>query len=261
MDVSDYLGPRAFGPAYRRILENDSHAPGSVDRKLVEGMVRLCGETVEYLYTGFTPLEIRYQKGSRPDLEMTLATMRNVPLPESVVEFTSHLHDEAELDLDGMLLGGTEEEIIQRGTDWCTDLARVACLLSQIAGFPARIVHLYNLDQAYSGHVIVEINYRAKWGAMDSTTGIVYQQRDGTPASVWNLMNDRELVEGHRLNPRAIFTTPEQFLAAGIANYPCWESEQYDYPVTPFNAYTRSILKMSERGWPGGLRWLHGEDR
>ena len=201
------------------MLENDSHAPGGVDMELVESMVRLCGETVEYLYTGFTPLEIRYQKGSRPDLEMTLATMRNDPLPESVVEFTSHLQDEAELDLDGMLLGGTEEEIIQRGTDWCTDLARVACVLSQIAGLPARIVHLYNLDQAYSGHVIVEINYRAKWGAMDSTTGIVYQQRDGTPASVWNLMNDRELA---RISHR--------FLLNGcncLDNKELWDSEKY----------------------------------
>ena len=42
--------------------------------------------------------------------------------------------------------------------------------------------------------------------------------------------------------------------SGGICN------EIYDYAVSPINDYYRSILEMSGRGWPGGLRWLHGED-
>ena len=43
-------------------------------------------------------------------------------------------------------------------------------------------------------------------------------------------------------------------------NYFVWEADQYDFTVSALNAYTRSILEQSARGWPGGLRWLHGED-
>lgn len=260
MDLSGYIGPAAFGVAYCRMLENDVHAPGSVDRVLTENMVRLCAETAEYLYSRFTPLEIRYQPGSRPKLERILEQIPYESFPASIAEFTSRLGTGAERSLSKMLFGGTEEEIVERGSDWCTDVARVACVLSQIAGFPARIVYLFNLEQAYSGHVIIEVYYHGKWGAVDSSTGVVYKHDDGTPASVWELMNNRELVANHGRDPRAAYTTPEQFQAAGIANYFCWEYENFDYTVSPLNAYYRSILEMSDKGWPGGLRWLHGED-
>jgi hypothetical protein len=39
------------------------------------------------------------------------------------------------------------------------------------------------------------------------------------------------------------------------------EWERYDYPVSSMNDYYRSILERSLQGWPGGLRWLHEEDK
>ncbi|MBE3576189.1 MAG: hypothetical protein IMX00_00585 [Limnochordales bacterium] len=39
-----------------------------------------------------------------------------------------------------------------------------------------------------------------------------------------------------------------------------WEREKYNYDPSGLNPYYRSILEMAERGWPAGLRWLHGED-
>jgi hypothetical protein len=108
--------------------------------------------------------------------------------------------------------------------------------------------------------VIVEAHRAGRWGALDSSTGIVYMAADGLPASVWDLMNNPTLVEEHRKNPRACYTTPGQFRAAGIANYFVWETHRYDYTVTGINDYCFSILSMSCKGWPGGLRWLHGEN-
>lgn len=246
------------------MLEHDAHAPGSVDRELARTMVRLCPETAEYLYHSFSPLDIRYQHGARPKLEGILAQV--VPAgtePEQtlarIVDYTRNLGTPAEQDLQKMRMGGTEEQIVERGSDWCTDVARVACVLCQIAGLPCRIVNLFDLDKAYSGHVIVEA-YRARtWGAADSSTGVVYHRPGGEPASVWDLMRSPALVEAHR-GPNAFYTTVGQFRAAGIANYFCWQSESYDYTVTGLNEYCTSILEMSEQHWPGGLRWLHGED-
>ncbi len=151
--------------------------------------------------------------------------------------------------------GGTEEQIIARGTDWCTDVARVGCALYQVVGFPCRIVNIFNLDAAYSGHVIVEVYRLGTWGAVDTSSGVVYRRDDGLPATTWDLMNAAELVARHE-GPKAWYTQPSQFTAAGVANYRVQDSDLYDYTVTGLNEFTRAILAMSEQGWPGGVRCL-----
>jgi len=265
MDLTPFTGTGAFGRAYRVMMERDAHAPSSVDRVLASKMVRLCDETAEYLYASFTPLQAQYDQGTRPELEAIVDSIcPDGSGPEerlaAIVEFTRRLGDRAEDDLQKAPFGGTEEEIIARGSDWCTDVARVACVLCQVAGFPCRIVYLFDLDQAYSGHVIVEAYRRERWGALDSSTGVVYAAGRGLPASVWDLMNSPALVEAHGKDPRAFYTTVGQFRAAAIANYFARDSQRYDYTVSGINDYYLSILTMSEKGWPGGLRWLHDED-
>ena len=121
------------------------------------------------------------------------------------------------------------------------------------------MVHLFNLNAAYSGHVIVEVHRSGTWGAVDTSSGVVYRRADGLPATTWELMNDAGLVIGHQ-GPDAWYTHPEQFAAAGIANYYLRDSDRYDSTSAGLNDYYRSILSMADRGWPGGLRWLHGED-
>jgi len=41
-----------------------------------------------------------------------------------------------------MVFGGTELEIIKRGSDWCSDLSRVGAALLQCLGMPSRIAIL-----------------------------------------------------------------------------------------------------------------------
>ena len=264
MRLSQYPGTGAFGAAYQFMLENDTHAPGSVDRKLARSMVRLCTETAYELCSDFTSTEIAYSRGTRPKLESILAEI----LPEkayaeetvsAIAAFTHNLGERAERDLRKMQVGGTEEEIIARGSDWCTDVARVACVLLQISGIPCRIVNLFDLDQAYSGHVIVEACRTGVWGAADSSAGVVYRKSDTMPVTVWELMNNPSLLEAYSVKA-AGYARAGQFRAAGIANYYCWEHDRCGYTVSGINAYYRSILEMSNRGWPGGLRWLFGED-
>lgn len=266
IDLTPFTGPAAFGRAYQYMMEHDAHAPCSVDRELVRRMVRLCPKTASELYTRFTSLDVLYEQGSRPRLESILD--EHTPnaagaeeILESIATFTRSLSEHAEQDLSRMQIGGAEEEIVRRGSDWCTDVARVACVLCQIAGFPCRIVYLFDLNKAYSGHVIVEAWREGAWGALDSITGVIYRRAGGQPASTWDLVNDAKLVEAHRDDPRAFYTTVGQFRAAAIANYFCWESGRYDYTVTGPNEYYLSILEMSNRGWPGGIRWLHQEDQ
>ncbi|MHC4713439.1 MAG: hypothetical protein ACYTAN_09250 [Planctomycetota bacterium] len=72
-------------------------------------------------------------------------------------------------------------------------------------------------------------------------------------------MNDADLVRAHA-REGALYTKAEQFRAAAIVNYFVQGSARYDYTTSGLNDYYRSILEMADAGWPGGLRWLHGED-
>jgi hypothetical protein len=124
----------------------------------------------------------------------------------------------------------------------------------------ARLVYLADTQRAYSGHVIVEVYRHGRWGAVDTSTAVVYAEPAGRPATTWQLMNDASLVEAHA-GPPAHYTTPGQFRAAALTNYLAADRDRYDYTVTGLNACYRSILAQSQEGWPGGLRWLHGEGR
>ena len=264
MNLAAFTGPKAFGRAYRIMLDNDPHAPTSADRAMVMGMVRLCDGTVDYLYGGSTSRSIGYVAGTRPGLERFLAEAGSPAggpgqRVAAIAELTRCLADRAPAGgLAAMRFGGTEEQIIDRGSDWCADVARVGCALYQVAGFPCRMVYLFDLQAAYSGHVIVEVHRCWRWGAVDPISGVVYRTGDGAPATTWELMNDAGLVERHA-GPEGWYTNPEQFTAAGIADYHVQDAARYVYPVTGVNDYTRAVLSMADRGWPGGLRWLHGE--
>lgn len=265
VDLSKYMGIAQFGQAYQIMLEKDTHAPGSVDRVLAERMICLCTETAPQLYTEYTPAAIHYQEGSRPRLEryVTEATKGCSSEEEKVggiAAFCSRLQEKVEEEgLDEMVVGGLEEEVVDRGSDWCPDVARVACVLCQVAGIPARLVMLFNTDQAYSGHVIIEAYRSDVWGAVDPLTNVVYRV-EGEPATAWDLMMNPELVKAHWRGPSTPYTTPGQFRSGGISNYFVWDEDQYDYSTSRINEYYRAILKMSLRGWPGGLRWIHGEN-
>lgn len=265
VDLSLYRGIAQFGRAYQMMLQEDSHALGSVVRVLMDRMIRLCSDTATRLYTDFTPLESLYLKGTRPELERcaeegTTGCSSLEERIEGIVTFTRGLGRLVSNDLVDMVLGGTEEEITARGSDWCTDVARVGCILFQVLGLPARLVNLFDTSQAYSGHVIVEVHRNGAWGAVDTSTAVVYRLPDGWPASTWRLMNQPALVDAHRRGRETLYTTPGQFRAAALSNYFVWESDKYIYKTSGLNDYYRSILEMSDRGWPGGLRWLHGED-
>ena len=264
MNFAALTGPKAFGRAYRIMLDHDPHAPGSADRAIVASMVRLCDETASYLYDGCPSRSAGCVAGARPALERFLAEAGSpAGGPEqrvaAIAELTRSLAERSPAGgLAAMRFGGTEEQIIERGSDWCADVARVGCALYQVAGFPCRMAYLFDLQVAYSGHVIVEVHRSGKWGAVDAMCGVVYRTGDGAPATTWELMNDAGLVKRHA-GPDAWYTNPEQFTAAGIADYHVQDAARYDYPVTGVNGYTRAVLAMADRGWPGGLRWLHGE--
>ena len=266
IDFSFYQGIGQFDRAYQIMLENDTHAPGSVDRALAALMIRLCPQTAAYLYGEYTSTQVRYQRGSRPELECYVEEAMaecgsDEERVEKIARFCSDLGKSVSDELDEMRFGGTEEEIIHRGSDWCTDLARVGCALCQVAGFPARLIMIYDTDMAYSGHQIIEVNRSGIWGAVDPTHGLIYRDSEGKPVSTWELRNQPNLIEAEWRSHQDLGSRLSQFRNTAIANYSVWDREDCDYTISPVNGYYWSLLQMSIRGWPGGVRWLHDEDK
>ncbi len=246
------------------MARGDSHAPRSVDRQLQKASIGLDSGSAEYLYARYSPTEVSYATGSRPVLD---AIARGIVLrrrgPEAVVraiaEFANSLQRDAPREIDSVIFGGTEEEIIARGSDFCNDVSRVACALFQVVGLPSRIVYAIDTRRAYFGHVITEVYRRARWGAVDGLTNVVYLSPEGMPATTWDLMTHPDWISRHYRGRSTLYTRRGQFRTAAVVNYRLGRKEDYDYSVSPVNRYYRSILALSDRGWPGGLRWLHGE--
>lgn len=261
MEIKKHTGIFQFGRAYAKMLENDPHPSGTIDRVLLENMVRLTSETRNFLYSSFTPLQVKYEPGTRPELEKYLNEAirkeeRERVVANNIINFCGQIARQGENYCpENLIVGGTEEEIIRRKTDWCTDLARVGCALFQIAGFPARIAYLFNTGKAYSGHAIIEVYWEKNWGAMDPTHGLIYLDFAENPASIVALQDNEDLIVKNEPNPY-----PEQFQGVAFSNYFIWEAEKYDFTPGVINEYYKKILEMSEKGWPGGLRWLYGEN-
>ena len=222
-------------------------------------MIQWCPETEGILYGSGNPPGAPYRSGDRPELEAIARRQGWLerPLrarPEAIARFVADLAPHSTLPLDQLRFGGTEEEIVARGSDWCPDVARVACAFAQVVGLPARLVILVDPSRAYSGHTIVEVWSEDRWGAVDAVRGRVHRTDEGAPASAADLAARPELRPG---TPGM----PEEGAAwVAIADYPLGPVESADYSVGRINDYYRTILSMSERGWPGGMRWLFGED-
>jgi len=243
-----------FGKQYEAMFRNDLHADGSVDRVLVERMVKLDNSSVEYLYGAYTDLSARHRPKNRPILENIVARLMGRTNPETVdniVIYCRQIVENHTVDIEQMIFGGTEEEIIERGTDWCTDIARVACILFQVAGFPSRILNTANTKLAYCGHCVTEVYYDGTWGVADPTNRIVYRHPGGGPATAWDIQNDGRLAGSP--------TRAGQYESVGISNYYADENDKYRYATNRINAYYRAILEHSDQQWPGGIRWIHGE--
>lgn len=249
-------GISSFGKQYEIMYKNDTHAENSVDRILVEKMIKLDDSSVEYLYNSYTDLSNYYKHQNRIFLENIVNTLKRTKSSETIdniILYCRNIVKNCDTDDADMIFGGTEEEIVKRGTYWCTDIARVACILLQIAGLPSRILITANTKFAYCGHVVVEVFYENKWGVTDPTNGTVIRHQNRTPASAWEIYND--CILGSKT-----FYQSEQYESVGISNYYVNEKEKYSYEISRLNEYYAKILSHSQENWVGGIRWVHDED-
>ncbi len=259
-------GIGCFGDKYEIMFQNDVHAVGSVDRELVGEMVKLDDTSYEYLYSTYTDLNKKYTVGLRPLLEKVVFSLLNADpykTIENILEYCEKIVKNFDTSIEDMIFGGYEEDIIKRGTDWCTDIARVCCVFLQIANIPSRILNIANTKLAYCGHCLVEAFYNGKWVVLDPTYGLVMKDDNGSLKSAWNIKKDPEIADYVYFRKfkksKDICSKGAQFESIAITNYYILDYEKYNYDVSKVNEYYLNLLKHSENGWTNGISWVNGE--
>ncbi len=164
-----------FGKAYGVMLRNDLHSAESIDHFFLKTMILLDDESHDALYkaehlgmdlSGHELYVFSQQFKRETDIETI----------DTVLKFTSDMASSYDEPFEEMLFGGTEKQIIERGTDWCADMARVCCVILKCLNIPCRILHLADTKKAYNGHVVCEAFYENEYGVIDPIYGFKFHK-------------------------------------------------------------------------------------
>ena len=255
MDLTPYTGLSYTGPdpmirlvmEYVERIEGLADYVGTADDVVFHReAVTLCEATGQYLYTEYTPLTLRYERGSRPVLEAVVAgvTRDEMTDREKALALLAWIRDLHKLQPPAKekCFCGTEEEIIEGRGDNCANQARVLAVLAQIAGLPARIALHYggpdHRGEIESGHAVNEVYLEGRWAYFDAR-GRYFEWPNGRIASALDLMRFPELTDDQPPHVRAMIR--EGYDAAGsrtfftgrrvtrVCNYFVWESSRYIY--------------------------------
>lgn len=245
LDLTPFLA-RGFGEKGDKIIANVPVR--GIDRYHTFSQIRLAPETAKYLYQKYTPLKVKYYKGSRPKLEKILFKICGEiykPSKDNIFKILEWVamnikhaqYVKGDAPPDRVL---SEEELIASGWGWCNEQARVFVTLSQIIGCPARMCGI--CDKNYdSGHMTAEVYVDGKWCFIDPTHGTVVELLDGSWASAKEISWERQAQEYTdkaypvflkkifdkfarcKIDPNHPFVAHlphKMFAQIGIANYP-----------------------------------------
>ncbi|HUW56287.1 MAG TPA: transglutaminase-like domain-containing protein [Planctomycetota bacterium] len=292
MDLKRYEGhdmflddlPEVVRRAWRASIHRTMtfYGEDTVDGQMSHDRFRLCEATADYLYSEHTPLEIGYERGTRPELEKHVETILKGVVGErekviAILRFVRDLHwfrpDAATKGVADLFHGGTEEEVIKKGSNMCNEQSRVFCVLCQVAGIPARYV-----GHSVGGHGVSEARVEGGWAYFDNR-GKYFVKDDGTLASAWDLIQDPGLIdrqtpevqadirEGYDYEGTRRYFSPVEITC--VTNYFVWERERYGFAWIwntpelrervaevrkefPEELSAESVLSMlrGERPWP-----------
>lgn len=239
-------GYGVFGKAYEVMLRNDVHDINSIDHKFLREMILLEQNSYSFLYD-IRPLCPDMRAHELYGFAQTFRGRESSVSVRNILDYTSRIALNFTLPFEEMEFGGTEKEILERGTDWCEDMARAALVLLNCVGIPARIVHLANPEKAYNGHVVVEAYYDGKFGVVDPIYGYCFY--DKAPLDAFTLTTEPKYMECY----------PEEysglFRLAAISQYDPMDPLN-NYSVSKVNNYTRTLLSQDHKGF-----WIMGEDK
>jgi hypothetical protein len=234
----------AFGPEIEALYRADPHRPGSVDTILLDRMQPLTFESRQELYAPRAESS-NYRAGTRPELERlvraaTSEAIHPVQVVTSLVRFCARIPRLFPTeqrppsggfwgDFSTYLCGGTEEEVIKKGSPLAAERARVLCVLTQVAGLPARIVFLARAEPA-ERHAVTEIFLQGRWSAFDGFGGGLHPwPKHGYP-SVADIQRNPRMIDQAADHVHDRYTDSAYYRHAAIAEYDVMDWASYEYP-------------------------------
>ncbi len=236
-------GYDVFGKAYGVMLQNDLHSPKSIDHDFLRTMILLDDDSSHDLYSAV------YRQADMSGHELFAFSQQfprktDLDTIDAVLEYTSGIAKSYEVPFEEMLFGGTEKQILERGTDWCADMARVCCVLLKCLNIPCRILHVVDRNKAYNGHVVCEAFYENKYGVIDPIYGFRFY--NDAPINGYDLMknhNDFSMGYDGYMN---------LYSAIAINEYD--PLGNHDYSVSGPNEYCSKIINTEHND-----QWFMGE--
>ena len=243
-------GRGAFGPDLEALLRADPHRPDSVDAMLLDRQMCVTAHNQPALYARPTS-KPDYRRGRRPELEalvgaVTDGAIHEVQIAVGLARFCARIPQDFPLpgrstaagfygDFGIFLCGGTEEEVIKKGSPLAAERARVLCAMAQIAGLPARVAFLARTEPV-ERHTIVEIFLGNRWSVFDAFSGRFYAWPKHGYASAWDVHTLPQLVDNSPERGRVRYVDSAYFRHVAVATYDIADSASYSYPWDPIPA-------------------------
>jgi RimJ/RimL family protein N-acetyltransferase len=242
------IGFDVFGEAYGVMYRNDLHHKKSIDYQLMKNMIRIDKKSINILYhIEPQPIDVLIKKHELYAFSTKFKKENDEKTLKEVIAFTTKIVNHFDIPFEKMIFGGSELEIIKRGTDWCSDISRVGCALLQCLGIPSRLVYIADKSKAYHGHMVCEAYINYKYILCDFTYG-VYGDLD-KKHSVYDLMMHKEEINViykpcMKVGMENYFTG--LFSMAAISAYNI--TEHHQYLTTKPNKYYMKLMKSHQDG-------------
>lgn len=249
------IGFDVFGKAYGVMYKNDLHHIKSVDFQLTKNMILIDEKSKYYLYNQSSPsIEVGVKNHELFDFSKQFKGTDDITTLKNVLNFTTNIVNNFNVSFESMRFGGTEKEIIERGTDWCADISRIGCAILQCLNIPCRMVMLANVNYAYNGHTVCEAYISNEYILCDFTYGV--KGEIGKNHSIYGLLYDKKQVN-IIYQEYAVSVMKDYFVGlfsrAAISFYNI--NDKHNYSISKPNRYYKKLMKIK----PDGM-WHLGED-
>lgn len=230
-----------FPTEVAELFLRDWHRPGSVDAVLIEHMTPVTRVNARERYA--PPTDPPY-RGGRPALEAHVHRVAGdavhpVQAIVALLRFCHRLPQEfpspdrpAIAHLDEVRAGGTEEEIIAEGNPLAAERARLLCALAQVAGLPARVVHLARTEPP-ERHTVTEVWTGTRWSVFDPFSGRFFTWPKHGYASAWDMHELPRIADEKADHGRQRYVDSAYYRCIAIADYRADEADRYAYDRDP----------------------------
>lgn len=250
------FGFNIFGKAYDYMFRNDMHDENSVDYDFHRKMILLDSKSDDLLYNSSKyTISNKIVNHDLYDFAQQFKGSSWMESMRNILAYTRIIVRDFNLPFENMIFGGTEKEIIDRGTDWCTDISRVGCALLQCLKIPCRIVTLVNTKQAYNGHTVCEAIVDKQFVMCDFTYGVLGYLDESY--SVKSLISNHNVVD--KIYSEIINSGNNRDYILGLfdkAGYNDYDiTKKHNYNKSKPNDYYLNMMQLNHDG-----TWKLGEN-